>query len=72
MGLIVLQVKELLSGDYYNQHENVKMHFFIKKEVKMKHWNYINTISNPFKALSCIFVVKGVRVCLKYSDFEIN
>ena len=72
MGLIVLQVKELLRGDYYNQHENVKMHFFIKKEVIMKYWNGINTIPNPFKALSCTFVVKGVEICLKYSDFEIN
>ena len=31
MGLIVLQVKELLSGDYYNKHENVKMHFFYQE-----------------------------------------
>ena len=37
IGLIVLQVKELLTGDYYNQHENVKMHFSIKKQVIMKH-----------------------------------
>ena len=27
MRLIVLQVKELLRGDYYNQLENVKMQF---------------------------------------------
>ena len=36
-GLIVLQVKELLRGDYYNQLENVKMHFFMKKDDIMKH-----------------------------------
>ena len=37
MGLIVLQVKELLMGDYYNQLENVKMHFSIKKDVIVMH-----------------------------------
>ena len=37
MGLIVLQVKELLRGDYYNQLENVKMHFSIKKDVIVMH-----------------------------------
>ena len=71
--LIVLQVKELLRGDYYNQHENVKMHFSIKKEVIMKHWNGISTIPNPFQALSCTFVVKGVQFCPeKKNDFEIS
>ena len=71
MGLILLQVKELLRGDYYNQLENVKMHFFMKKEVIMKHWNGINTISNPFKALSWMFVVKGVGICLKFSNSKL-
>ena len=37
MRLIVLLVKELLMGDYYNKLENVKMHFSIKKKVIMKH-----------------------------------
>ena len=37
MGLIVLQVKELPRGDYYNQLENVKMHFSIKKDVIVMH-----------------------------------
>ena len=70
--LIVLQVKELLRGDYYNQHENVKMHFSTKKEVIMKHWNGISTIPNPFQALSCTFVVKGVQFCPEKNDFEIS
>ena len=66
MGLIVLQVKELLMGDYYNQLENVKMHFSIKKDVIVMHWNGINTIPNSFKAFSCTYVVKDVGICLKF------
>ena len=66
MGLIVLQVKELLRGDYYNQLENVKMHFSIKKDVIVMHWNSINTTPNPFEAFSCTYVVKDVGICLKF------
>ena len=72
MGLIAIQVKELLRGDYYNQHENVKMHFSIKKQVIMKHWNDISTIPNPLNAVSCTFAVKVKGVSLNQSDFEIN
>ena len=62
----------MLRDDYYNPLENVKMYFSMKKEVIIKHWNGITTIPNPFKVLSYTIVVKGVGICLKYSDFEIN
>lgn len=44
------------------------MHFYMKKEVIMKHWNGISTIPNPFETLSYTFVVKGVGICHKFSE----
>ena len=38
----------------------------------MKHWNGISTIPNPFQALSCAFVVKGVQFCPEKNNFEIS
>ena len=58
-------------GDYYNQLENVKLHFSMKKEVIMKYWNGINAIPNPFQALSCTFVEKGVGICHKFSNSKL-